>query len=53
MHAAASQVDSLQLKSNVLAAYVAAGLSREIPELMVAMKISSKDGYEVGSRSSV
>mmetsp|Transcript_20977 Transcript_20977/g.35805 ORF Transcript_20977/g.35805 Transcript_20977/m.35805 type:complete len:705 (-) Transcript_20977:159-2273(-) len=42
------KADSLQLKSNVLAAYVAAGLSREIPDLMAAMKVSPKDGYEVG-----
>jgi len=41
------QADGLDLKTNVLAAYVAAGLSREVPDLMAAMKISPKSSFEV------
>lgn len=39
--------DSLELRTNVLAAYVAAGLARELPALMSAMKLSAKDSFEV------
>ena len=33
------QVDSLELKTNVVAAYVAAQLAHEIPDMMAAMKV--------------
>lgn len=42
-----TQADGLDLKTNVLAAYVAAGLSREVPDLMAAMKLSPKSSFEV------
>ncbi|GIL73066.1 hypothetical protein Vretimale_4685 [Volvox reticuliferus] len=41
------KVDSLDLKTNVLAAYVAAGLSSELPDLMTALKVRAKDSFEV------
>ncbi|KXZ56772.1 hypothetical protein GPECTOR_1g696 [Gonium pectorale] len=37
---------SLELKTNVLAAYVAAGLAAELPDLMAALGVRSKDGFE-------
>ncbi|GFH29713.1 SRP72 domain-containing protein, partial [Haematococcus lacustris] len=37
---------SLELRTNVLAAYVAAGLSQELEELMAAMKVTAKDSFE-------
>lgn len=42
------QVDSLELKTNVLAAYVSASLASEIPALMTAMKVNSKQSFELG-----
>lgn len=42
------KVDTLDLKTNVLAAYVAAHLASEIPDLMSAMKLSPKQSFEVG-----
>jgi signal recognition particle subunit SRP72 len=42
-----TQADGLDLKANVLAAYVAAGLSKEVPDLMTAMKITPKSSFEV------
>ncbi|KAJ9504743.1 hypothetical protein QJQ45_024692, partial [Haematococcus lacustris] len=39
---------SLELRTNVLAAYVAAGLSQELEELMAAMKVTAKDSFEIG-----
>jgi signal recognition particle subunit SRP72 len=45
-----AQADSLQLRTNVLAAYVSAGLSREIPDLMSAMKLSTRDSFEVSQQ---
>mmetsp|Transcript_17379 Transcript_17379/g.37521 ORF Transcript_17379/g.37521 Transcript_17379/m.37521 type:complete len:686 (+) Transcript_17379:137-2194(+) len=41
------KVDSLELKTNVLAAYVAASLASEIPDLMAAMKVTAKQSFEV------
>ncbi len=45
------QADSLELKTNVLAAYVAAGLSKQIPALMSAMKLSADKSFEVHTRA--
>ncbi|MEW5303027.1 MAG: hypothetical protein WDW36_005759 [Sanguina aurantia] len=42
------KVDSLELKTNVLAAYVSASLASEIPALMTAMKVNSKQSFELG-----
>lgn len=42
------KVDSLELKTNVLAAYVAAQLASEIPDLMAAMKVNAKHSFELG-----
>mmetsp|Transcript_36119 Transcript_36119/g.92319 ORF Transcript_36119/g.92319 Transcript_36119/m.92319 type:complete len:650 (-) Transcript_36119:136-2085(-) len=39
--------ESLELRTNVLAAYVENGRAREIPELMAAMKIAGEASYEV------
>lgn len=41
-------MDSLELKTNVLAAYVSASLASEIPALMTALKVSSKQSFELG-----
>ncbi|PNW85354.1 hypothetical protein CHLRE_03g182500v5 [Chlamydomonas reinhardtii] len=41
------KADSLELKTNVLAAYVAAGLSAELPDLMAALKVKPRDSFEV------
>ncbi|GLI69046.1 hypothetical protein VaNZ11_013588 [Volvox africanus] len=41
------KADSLELKTNVLAAYVAAGLSSELPDLMAALKVRARDSFEV------
>ncbi|EFJ52129.1 hypothetical protein VOLCADRAFT_86969 [Volvox carteri f. nagariensis] len=41
------KADSLELKTNVLAAYVAAGLSSELPDLMAALKVRPRDSFEV------
>lgn len=46
MHAR-TQADSVELKTNVLAAYVAAGLTGELPELAASMKVSAKASFEV------
>lgn len=48
IHDVPAQVDSTELKSNVLAAYVASNLGHEIPQLMAAMKLTAKAGFEVG-----
>eukprot|EP00798_Chlamydomonas_sp_ICE-L_P008038 gene8038-1272_t len=42
--------DSLfqQHKTNVLAAYVAAGLAAEVPALLTAMKVTPKQSFEIG-----
>lgn len=42
------KVESLDLKTNVTAAYVAAELSSEVPGLMTAMQVSSKQSFELG-----
>ena len=36
------QTESLELKTNIVAAYVMAELSKEVPALMSAMQVSSK-----------
>ncbi|KAG2499929.1 hypothetical protein HYH03_002216 [Edaphochlamys debaryana] len=41
------KADSLELKTNVLAAYVAAGLAAELPDLMAALKVKPRDSFEV------
>ncbi|GLC63488.1 Signal recognition particle core component [Pleodorina starrii] len=41
------KADSLELKTNVLAAYVAAGLAGELPDLMAALKVKPRDSFEV------
>lgn len=43
-----SQVSSLDLRTNVLAAYVSGNRAHEVPAVMEAMKISSKDSFEIG-----
>ena len=42
------QVSSLELRTNVLAAYVSGNRAHEVPAVMEAMKISSKDSFEIG-----
>ena len=42
------QVTSLDLRTNVLAAYVSGKRAHEVPAVMEAMKISSKDSFEIG-----
>ena len=42
------QVASLELRTNVLAAYVSGGRAHEVPAVMEAMKISPKDSFEIG-----
>ncbi|KAI8463766.1 MAG: hypothetical protein J3K34DRAFT_526736 [Monoraphidium minutum] len=41
------KVDSLELKTNILAAYVAGGLSRQLPDLMGSLKVTPKSSFEV------
>ncbi len=41
------QISSLELRTNVLAAYVSGGRAHEVPAVMEAMKISSKDSFEI------
>lgn len=41
------QVDSLHLKTNVIAAYVAGGLAKQLPDLMSSLKVTPKSSYEV------
>jgi hypothetical protein len=41
------QVDNVDLKSNVLAAYVAGGLSRELPAIMTSMRLAADGSFEV------
>lgn len=42
-----SQVDSLELKTNVLAAYVAGGLTKEMSSLMSSMRITADKSFEI------
>ncbi len=42
------QVASLDLRTNVLAAYVSGGRAHEVPAVMEAMKISPEDSFEIG-----
>lgn len=42
------KVDSLEVKSNILAAYVDAELAGQIPELMSNMRITAKQSFELG-----
>ena len=42
------QVASLELRTNVLAAYVSGSRAHEVPAVMEAMKISPKDSFEIG-----
>ncbi|CAL5219381.1 g1203 [Coccomyxa viridis] len=42
------KVSSLDLRTNVLAAYVSGNRAHEVPAVMEAMKISSKDSFEIG-----
>jgi hypothetical protein len=46
-HFAALQVSSLELKTNLLAAYVSAGLSAQLPELMRQLGIKPRDSFEI------
>ena len=41
------QVHTLELSTNVLAAHVAAGRARDVPEVMSAMRIGPHEGFEV------
>ena len=41
------QISSLELRTNVLAAYVSGDRAHEVPAVMEAMKISSKDSFEI------
>jgi len=43
-----SQVSSLEQKTNFLAAYVSAGLSAQLPALMIQLGIKARDSFEVG-----
>jgi hypothetical protein len=45
--AAVLQVNSLELKTNLLAAYVSAGLSAQLPELMRQLGIKPRDSFEI------
>ena len=49
----AAQVESLELKTNVVAAYVAAELSSEVPGLMSAMQVNEVTGAGVGSSANL
>ena len=51
VHAATLQVSSLELRTNVLAAYVAGGRAAEVPAVCEAMKIAPRDGFEVAFNS--
>lgn len=42
------QVSSIEQKTNFLAAYVSAGLSAQLPQLMSQLGIKSRDSFEVG-----
>ncbi|GAX79721.1 hypothetical protein CEUSTIGMA_g7162.t1 [Chlamydomonas eustigma] len=42
------KADSIELKTNVVAAYVVAELSKEVPNLISAMQVSSKLSFELG-----
>ncbi|KAK9908732.1 hypothetical protein WJX75_002041 [Coccomyxa subellipsoidea] len=41
------KISSLELRTNVLAAYVSGDRAHEVPAVMEAMKISSKDSFEI------
>lgn len=41
------QIASLEQKTNFLAAYVSAGLSAKIPDLMSKLGVKPKDSYEI------
>jgi hypothetical protein len=41
------QVNNLELKTNLLAAYVSAGLSAQLPELMRQLGIKPRDSFEI------
>ena len=42
-----AQVASLELRTNVLAAYVSGGRAHEVPAVMEAMKIGAGDSFEI------
>lgn len=44
---AAGQVSSLELKTNLLAAYVSAGRSAQLPELMRQLGMKPRDSFEI------
>ena len=44
-----AQVTSLNVRSNIVAAYTAGGRSEEVKAVTAAMKISAEDGFEVNS----
>lgn len=46
-HTPARQADSLEIKTNAIAAYVAGGLSSRVPELMASLKVAPKASFEV------
>ena len=41
------QVHDWKLSTNVVAAHVAAGRSRDVPDVMAAMRIGPHEGFEV------
>lgn len=45
---AAGQVSTLEQKTNFLAAYVSAGLSAQLPQLMSQLGIKPRDSFEIG-----
>lgn len=47
LHGMWLQVESLELRTNVIAAYVAGGRSWEVGAVMDAMQVSAADSYEV------
>ncbi len=42
-----AQLATLELRANVLAAYVAGGRAREVPAVMAAMKFGAQDSFEI------
>jgi hypothetical protein len=44
----AAQVSTLEQKTNFLAAYVSAGLSAQLPQLMSQLGVKPRDSFEIG-----
>ncbi|KAF8057286.1 srp72 [Scenedesmus sp. PABB004] len=50
---AAGQLSGMEQKTNLLAAYVSAGLSAQLPELMKALGVKPRDSFEIGFNRAV